>query len=627
MFYHLIFIDDKSRMYYYSTEEGIMIKKILLLLLVGLVVFNDVSLLKSNYEEPVVTETKVTEPDIAITTTNVLPASNAFAQTFKVTETGLLKSFTISTIKTQPNAAASIIIYLYALSNPANITSFTTADENLLAISDVVSIAKNKTENDLEFTFSDPAVFHKDTTYLLVIRSAVNQFSVKVSTNNTYYSGQLFTNSSGTNWNSSNDKDLVFSSNAKIRFEASFDANGGSPTPDTQNLLYGDKINKPEDPTKDGYTFCGWEVDGVEWDFDNDTIDENGVALTACWDLEEYSITYFLNSGVNNQSNPTTYTIEDEFDFLDATRAGYTFEGWFTASLDGTLVPSVSLGSTGNLTLYAKWTAHTNIPYSVKHYRQLKDGTYALVDTESLEGTTNSIVSGVAHDWLGFAHNSEHADSKVSGTVAADGSLVLSLYYDRLPQELEIVPEESVTESKIDGLDDGIEIPELDDEDVYKVKVELVVEVISDPAVLEIVDNAISANNFNLLKVLDLNLLKTVTYFDGSEETSNINREQIKKFLTITLKLDEEFIGISNLKVAYVSDDGLVVEFLDTEVFQDEVTGEWYVSFQTNHFSNYALINPAEELPQTGDASGWATLLLLLGAFIVLGNKKQEVQE
>lgn len=608
-----------------KSSEGKMLKKIFLAFLVAIVFFSDVSLSRSNFDLSATTETNVTPADVTITTTNVLPASNSFAQSFKVKSTGLFKSITISTVKTQPQSAADIVIYLYELSDPANITSYSNSDSKYLTQSDVVTIAKNKTENDVVFTFSDPKVLSKDTTYLLVIRSASNQFSIKISTNNTYFDGQLFTNSSGSNWSSSNDKDMVFSSSAKIRFEATFDANGGTPDPDAQDVLYGDYVSEPTEPTKEGYDFCGWYNGETLWDFETDTIDENGVSLTACWELSQYTITYNLDNGTNSDNNPATYTFEDEVTFSNATKLGYTFNGWYSAAVDGTLVSGIVAGSTGNVTIYASFSPRTNIAYTVKHYVQTKTGEYVLHQSDSREGTTNTTVVAEPHQFLGFTFNADHNDTVDTGTVSADGSLVLHLYYARLAQELEIVPEEAVTESKIEGLDDGIEIPELEDEDVFKVKVELVVEVIEDEDVLAVVDEAVVANNYNLLKVLDLNLLKTVTYFDGTETTSNINRDQIKKFLTITLKLDESFIGVKDLKVAYVSDDGSTVEFLDTVVFEDEDTGVWYVSFETNHFSYYALVNPQDALPQTSDNNSLGFLFLLLGGLVLLGTKKTKV--
>ena len=65
-----------------------------------------------------------------------------------------------------------------------------------------------------------------------------------------------------------------------------FLSNGGSDVPD-QTVLYGEKIIKPEDPTRDGYTFDAWykNLDRTElWDFESDTVTGN-MTLYAGWKL------------------------------------------------------------------------------------------------------------------------------------------------------------------------------------------------------------------------------------------------------------------------------------------------------------------------------------------------------
>jgi len=63
-----------------------------------------------------------------------------------------------------------------------------------------------------------------------------------------------------------------------------FESNGGSPVPD-QVVNYGDKLEKPDDPVRDGYNLLGWFSDfdlTRQWDFDNDTVEGNMV-LYAHW--------------------------------------------------------------------------------------------------------------------------------------------------------------------------------------------------------------------------------------------------------------------------------------------------------------------------------------------------------
>lgn len=63
-----------------------------------------------------------------------------------------------------------------------------------------------------------------------------------------------------------------------------FESNGGSEVED-QKVQYGEKVEKPKDPTRDGYTFDAWyqDLDKTEkWDFENDTVTGN-MTLFAGW--------------------------------------------------------------------------------------------------------------------------------------------------------------------------------------------------------------------------------------------------------------------------------------------------------------------------------------------------------
>lgn len=70
--------------------------------------------------------------------------------------------------------------------------------------------------------------------------------------------------------------------------------------------------------------------------------------------------------------------------------------------------------------------------YKVEHYQQNVNGSgYTLADTENLEGEAGTAVTAKAKTYEGFTLNKKAAGTKESGEIAADGSLVLKLYYDR----------------------------------------------------------------------------------------------------------------------------------------------------------------------------------------------------
>ena len=105
-------------------------------------------------------------------------------------------------------------------------------------------------------------------------------------------------------------------------------------------------------PTKTGYTFNGWTLDGsiITEIAKGSTGDKT---LTATWTPTPYKITYELNGGTNDSANPASYTVESDAITLKApTKTGYTFNGW---TLDGSIITEIAKGSTGDKTLIAAW--------------------------------------------------------------------------------------------------------------------------------------------------------------------------------------------------------------------------------------------------------------------------------
>ena len=79
-------------------------------------------------------------------------------------------------------------------------------------------------------------------------------------------------------------------------------------------------------------------------------------------DSPAYRISYELNGSKNAAANPKWYeTATGVASLADPTyKAGYDFGGWYdNAGFNGTPITSIAANSTGAMTLYAKWTAHT----------------------------------------------------------------------------------------------------------------------------------------------------------------------------------------------------------------------------------------------------------------------------
>ncbi|MGN0466269.1 MAG: leucine-rich repeat protein [Lachnospiraceae bacterium] len=153
-------------------------------------------------------------------------------------------------------------------------------------------------------------------------------------------------------------------------YKIAFDKNGGTGSMATMSCNYNKSYAlKANTFTKKGYIFQCWNAkpDGTGNNYaDKVTIKNlssiNGktVTLYAKWEPIKYTITYQLNGGTNNKSNPSSYNIATSTITLKKpTRKGYTFDGWYTSSNYKTKVTKISKGSMGNKIFYAKWKVNT----------------------------------------------------------------------------------------------------------------------------------------------------------------------------------------------------------------------------------------------------------------------------
>ena len=143
----------------------------------------------------------------------------------------------------------------------------------------------------------------------------------------------------------------------------------------------GDTFTMPADPTREGYIFEGWSVTVIPAENDADHLDADGADDAADETL--------LKAG-------DTYTI-----------------------------------TAGGVIFTAQWEARTDTPYTVEHYLENLDGSYALDTTEPLKGTTDTTVTAAAKSYDNFTYDSTVPGTVASGNIAGDGSLVLKLFYTR----------------------------------------------------------------------------------------------------------------------------------------------------------------------------------------------------
>ena len=148
-------------------------------------------------------------------------------------------------------------------------------------------------------------------------------------------------------------------------YKLTFDAAGGTGTFPEQTVEYRDAATDPGTPTRTGYTFLGWFYNDTQWDFADQNslpgMPAEDVTLTAQWKANEYTATFDYNYAGAPMAG--TATIQHDGTVTapapDPTRAGYQFAGWFTDK-DGTIPYEWTTKVSGDVTLYAQWTADKN---------------------------------------------------------------------------------------------------------------------------------------------------------------------------------------------------------------------------------------------------------------------------
>lgn len=204
-------------------------------------------------------------------------------------------------------------------------------------------------------------------------------------------------------------------------YTVSFETNGGTEI----QAFRTNKISSSPKTQKEGEDFAGWYTSSrfVEEVCFPYKLSEN-ITLYAKWEkhLESYSVAFVSNGGTYVE---TFYgsTIQEA---PVSSKKGYSFAGWY---LDEEFKTPVAFpyNPQKDCVLYAKWTERSDITYIVKHYKQETDlYTYKLYDSEEKTGTFGAVTEAKEKSYIGF-----HSKAFEQQTIAADGTTVIEIYYDR----------------------------------------------------------------------------------------------------------------------------------------------------------------------------------------------------
>lgn len=183
-----------------------------------------------------------------------------------------------------------------------------------------------------------------------------------------------------------------------------------------------------------GKKLVGWKVDGetlTEQTVINNNVEASAVVSDGTW------VTFNSQGGT---SVPSAQVREDGTIDCSAapTRAGFNFDGWFTAATGGDKV-TAGTKFESSATIYAHWTAQ-QVNYTVIYWQEnanwnnqyLDEASrdkvqYSYVKSETKTGTAGQVTSVTA----GAPDNGFKAARVEDKEIAGDGSTIVNVYYDR----------------------------------------------------------------------------------------------------------------------------------------------------------------------------------------------------
>lgn len=134
-------------------------------------------------------------------------------------------------------------------------------------------------------------------------------------------------------------------------YTVTFDAQEGSPVPETQSVEYGSKAIRPQDPSKTDRKFMGWFFDNKEWNFDDQVTKD--ITLVARWE-GEFVVTFDVQG---HGTAPEKQVLSDGQKVIkpqDPFSPEHLFRGWYK---DSECIEKWDFETVvrSSFTLYAKW--------------------------------------------------------------------------------------------------------------------------------------------------------------------------------------------------------------------------------------------------------------------------------
>ena len=183
-----------------------------------------------------------------------------------------------------------------------------------------------------------------------------------------------------------NGKTVIKINYGRQKHSLTFDPNYPGAEPVVKELFYGAEIIAPQNMTRTGYTFAGWEVEPVQ------TMPTESLTYRAVWTANTYTVQFDKDHGdAVGTMEPEMFTYDEEKALAanGFTRQHYNFTGWAIQSAgqalyaDGESVKNLTADADGQVTLYAAWAP---VEYAITYEAQ--DGIHSNPTSYTVESDT-----------------------------------------------------------------------------------------------------------------------------------------------------------------------------------------------------------------------------------------------
>lgn len=202
-----------------------------------------------------------------------------------------------------------------------------------------------------------------------------------------------------------------------------FNSNGGSAVA-TAYVNSGSAVSEPSAPTRTGYDFVKWQLNGADYSFSS-AVNAN-ITLDAVWDAKSYTVTLDQQSGSGGSENVSATYDADMPSATMPTRSGYTFGGYYGSEGGAGTQYYAADGSSAHTwdvadakTLYAQWTAKNyTITLNNEGADSGKEGTESISVTFDANTNLTSAITKPVKD--GYKFGGYYTEEDGSGTQIID---------------------------------------------------------------------------------------------------------------------------------------------------------------------------------------------------------------